>query len=280
MVETRFGPVHSLVIGSADAPYDILLIHGASGNVRDFEFGLTQALAPHARVIAFDRPGLGHTPPRHAKGETPRQQAEMLDAAAEQLGVRRAVVVGHSYGGAVAMAWALHHPERVAAVVSLAGATMPWKGPLGPWYHIASSDIGGATVVPLVAALAPRRVAERTIDVIFAPQTPPAGYAERIGLDLILRPQQLRSNAKQVNGLKPHVQAMSEVYHQLRVPVEIVHGDQDTIVPLNTHSRPMAALIPGARLTVLPGIGHMPQHADRDATVDAILRAAQRAGLR
>ena len=95
--------VHAHVEGDADAPA-VILIHGASGNSRDFSFDLTGRLADRYRVIAFDRPGLGHTPALHGRGESPFEQAALLDAAAEALGVERAVVVGHSFGGSVAMA--------------------------------------------------------------------------------------------------------------------------------------------------------------------------------
>lgn len=271
--------VHAHVEGRPDAPA-VILIHGASGNSRDFSFDLTGRLADRYRVIAFDRPGLGHTTPLHPRGESPQEQAQLLDAAARALGVERAVIVGHSYGGSVAMAWALDHPERVAGVVSLAGATMPWEGGLGPWYAVASSTLGGATVVPIAASIASERVARNSIARIFAPDRVPAGYAEYVGVGLSIRPSSLRSNARQVNGLKPHVMAMAPRYPTLRIPVEAVHGTADTAVPLSIHSARMIALIPEARLTELPGVGHMPHHARPEAAVAAIDRVATRAGLR
>lgn len=288
MAEQRYPPtgqlldvggttVHAHVEGSGPT---VILIHGASGNTRDFTFDLTGRLAERYRVIAFDRPGLGHTEVLRVEGESPQEQARLLDDAAAQLGVGRAVIVGHSYGGAVALAWALERPDRVAALVSLAGAANEWEGGLGPWYAIASSQLGGATVVPLISALAPRGRAERAMGSIFAPQPVPDGYADYIGVDLTLRPETLRANARQVNGLKPHIVEMAKRYGEIDVPVEIVHGDADTIVPLDIHSRPLARQIDGANLTVLEGVGHMPHHADPEAVVAAIDRAASRAGLR
>jgi len=288
MAERRYPPtgqlldvggttVHAHVEGSGPT---VILIHGASGNIRDFTFDLTGRLSDRYRVIAFDRPGLGHSELLRPGGESPQGQARLLDEAAAQLGVDRAVIVGHSYGAAVALAWALERPDRVAALVSLAGAANEWEGGLGPWYAIASSRIGGATIVPLVSALAPRGQAERAMTSIFAPQPVPEGYADYIGVDLTLRPATLRANARQVNGLKPYVVEMSRRYGEIDVPVEIVHGDADTIVPLDIHSRPLARQIDGANLSVLEGVGHMPHHSDPEAVVAAIDRAAARAGLR
>ncbi len=268
--------VHAHVEGRGPA---VILLHGASGNTRDFTFDLVGRLARRYRVIAFDRPGLGHSEPLHDRGESPLEQAVHLDAAAEALGVRRAVIAGHSFGGAVAMAWALARPARAAAVVSLAGATNPWAGGLGPWYGIAASRFGGATLVPLVAALAPRSRAEAFLGAIFRPQRVPEGYVAHIGIELALRPEQIRTNARQVNGLKPHLEAMAARYGELRLPVEILHGDADRIVALAVHGARLAAMVPGARLTTLAGVGHMPHHADPQATAALIDRAARRAGL-
>lgn len=277
VIEIAGTEIHAHVEGAGP---DVILIHGASGNARDFTFDLVGRLSDRYRVIAFDRPGLGHSERLHNDGESPQEQAAILDAAAAELGVTRAILVGHSYGGAVALAWALDHPERVAGVVSLAGAANLWEGGLGAWYAVASSRIGGATVVPLVAALAPRSRAEDVIGTIFEPQAVPTGYADHVGVELSLRPDTIRANARQVNGLKPHIARMAPRYGEISVPVEILHGSDDTIVPLAIHSEPLSRQIPGAQLTVLEGVGHMPHHADPEAAVAAIDRAATRAALR
>nr|WP_175501210.1 alpha/beta hydrolase [Poseidonocella pacifica] len=276
--------VHAHVEGNGP---DLILIHGASGNTRDFTFDLVDRLSDRYRVIAFDRPGLGWTDrlpgksgPSNTTSETPEEQAILLDAAAEVLGVERAVILGHSYGGAVALAWALERPEKVAGLTLVSAASQPWEGGTGTFYTIGSSRLGGAVVIPALAAVIPRSYVDVVLKDIFKPQTPPAGYAERIGAPLTLRPESLRANAQQIDALKPLVREMSPRYSSLHIPVEIVHGDADEIVPLEVHSRPLANQIPGANLTVLPGIGHMPHHVAPEAVTDAIDRTAARAALR
>ncbi|MDO9526717.1 MAG: alpha/beta hydrolase [Gemmobacter sp.] len=265
--------VHADVRGTGQ---DVVLIHGAGGNTRDFTFDLANRLARDFRVISFDRPGLGWSDSAGPDGISPLVQADILRAAAAQLGVRRPVVVGHSYGGAVAMAWALRDPQGTGAVVSVAGATMPWPGGLGAWYTITASDLGGVTLVPLITAFAPEARADQAIESIFAPDPVPAGYGAYIGAGLTLRRDSLRENARQVNGLKPHVTYMAAQYSQLTLPVEIIHGTADTTVPAQVHAQPMAALLPDAHVTLLNGVGHMPHHARPDAVVAAIRRAAAR----
>jgi len=272
--------VHAHVSGSGP---DVVLIHGAGGSLRDFTFDLAGRLSGRYRVIAFDRPGHGYTDAVGADGQAilaPKDQAALLQAAARQIGISDAIVVGHSFGGSVAMAWALAAPQDTRGIVTLAGATMPWPGGLGATYHINASTLGGALVVPAVTAWVPLKTARRVLAGIFAPQAMPDGYAEGFGLPMAIRRIVLRTNARQVTALRPYIVEMSKRYGTLDMPAELLHGTADTIVPLHIHSGPLAALLPDAVLTRLDGIGHMPQHAAPEAVVAAIDRVARRAGLR
>lgn len=274
--------IHVKVMGQGS---DIILIHGASGSLRDFTFGLVDRLSEDYRVIALDRPGLGWSNrPRGADSggaaEPPRLQARLLQQAVEALNITRPIVVGHSYGGAVALAWALEHPDETAALVLLAAASNPWPGDLGALYRINSTLLGSAVVIPAITALAPNSIIESTTASIFAPQLTPDGYLNHLGPEMSLRRSTLRANAQQVMGLRPHIVEMSKHYPTLTLPVEILHGTDDTTVPLKIHSEPLARQIPGAVLTRLEGVGHMPHHADPEAVLAAIDRAATRAGLR
>lgn len=277
-------PVHVQTLGSGP---DLILIHGASGNLRDWTFDFAGRVSDRYRVIMLDRPGLGWTGRLPGKGgpwntasETPMEQAELLQKAAQIIGVERPVVVGHSFGGAVAMAWALRQPEQTAAVVMLSAVSNPWPGDLGWTYTVIGTTAGGGLLVPIISAFLPQSYVDTNIESIFTPQAAPEGYADRIGASLVLRRESLRANTQQVNYLRPHIVEMSKDYGSLSMPFEIVHGDADTIVPLSVHSEPLSRQVPDAMLTVLPGIGHMPHHVDPDAVEAAIDRAAARAGLR
>ncbi|WP_368667861.1 alpha/beta fold hydrolase [Palleronia pontilimi] len=271
-------------VQKGDGP-DLVLLHGASGNLREFTFRFVDQVKDRYRVTVFDRPGLGYTElapnlrdPWGNDGEAPLQQASLLAAAARAIGVDRPIVLGHSYGGAVAMAWALDHAPSAVVVVS--GATQPWEGGLGPLYTVNGSKFGGSVVVPLISAFTTDNVVRGAVAGIFDPQEPPDGYLDHIGAPLTLRADSFRANARQVNTLKPHVIHMSQRYPELRLPVEIVHGTADEVVPIHIHSEKLVNQIEGATLHRLPGIGHMPHHVAMPAVVDAIDRAAFRAGLR
>ena len=254
---------------------DVVLIHGAGGNARDFTFDLVGRLASDFRVIAFDRPGFGYSDDLGDAGASPLMQAAHLQKAAALLGVTRPVVLGHSYGGSVAMAWALTDPGQTRGVVVVSGATLPWEGGLAAWYHVTGGRIGGATVVPLLTALVPEARTRSALDGIFAPDSVPAGYGAYVGPGLTLRRTSLRANGRQVLALKAHLAAMAPNYPKLDTPFELIHGTADQIVSAAVHSIPLSKMLPDARLTLIEGAGHMPHHSHSDTVVAAIARLAR-----
>ncbi|MGR3548519.1 MAG: alpha/beta fold hydrolase [Roseovarius sp.] len=270
-------PVHAVVMGEGP---DLVLIHGASGNTRDMTFDLAPRLAQDYRVIVFDRPGLGFTARINCTGATITQQAALLQEAAAQLGADKPIVLGHSYGGAVALAWAVTQPDHIAAMVSLAGPAKPWDAGLSTYYRVLSHPVLGPLVIPLLTAFVRNSRVENAVQEIFAPQEPPADYMDQIGAALTLRRHSLRANALQRANLLHEIEALHQRYPEIDMPVEIVHGTADTTVGLSIHSEPLAAQVKDAHLTVLDGIGHMPHHSAPEAVIAAIHRAATRAGLR
>ncbi len=286
-VDVVGGRVHYVQEGSG--PH-LILIHGAGGNLREFTFDLMGRLTDRYTVTAFDRPGLGYTDrvpgvdigATATEGEGPLQQAIMLREAATNLGITDPILVGHSFGGIVSYAWAVHDldiesPVNAKAVVSLAGVTMPWPGDLGVYYRINGTAFGGAVAVPLISALVPESVVRDRIEGTFAPQDAPEGYAEHIGARLTLRPENFRANIRQVNTLRPKVVEISARYPELTLPIEIVHGTADTTVPIHIHAEEVIKIVPSANLTRLEGVGHMPHHAEPEVVINAIDRAATRA---
>lgn len=268
--------LHAVVLGQGP---DLVLIHGASGNTRDFTHDLAHRLAQRYRVIVFDRPGLGYSDRLHPRGASIREQAQLLSQAATQLGAEKPIVVGQSYGGAVALAWAVDCPTNISALVLLAGASQVWDGPLSRYYRTLSHRWIGPLVIPYLTAYVRDERVNRELDSIFTPQLPPAGYDAHIGAGLTLRRDCLRANALQRANLNAEIRALSPLYPQIDTPTELLHGSGDMIVGLPIHSEPLSDQIPNAYLTVLPGIGHMPQHVTKPDVIATIDRAAARAGL-
>ena len=273
--------VHAVVMGpdTGEAP-DLVLIHGLSGNFTDWTFRIGPELARDYRVIIFDRPGLGYTDGIDSDGASVVQQAALLQAAAEQLGATKPIVLGHSYGGAVALAWAINHPDSLSALVAVAAASHPWDSGLSTYYKVLSHPVLGPLVIPAITAFVPESRVERGITEVFAPDDVPTGYFDQFAAALTLRRDSLRTNALHRATLLPQIRRMVPYYRDIAVPTEILHGTADTTVGVHIHSQPLTRAIPNANLVLLPGTGHMPHQAEPDETIAAIHRAATRAGLR
>ncbi|WP_336467261.1 alpha/beta fold hydrolase [Frigidibacter sp. MR17.14] len=255
---------------------DLVLIHGASGAARDFTFALAERLAGPYRLFIPDRPGFGWSDPAPGR-EGLEAQARILSAAVTLLGARDPLVLGHSYGGAVALAWAARRVGPISGLVLVAAPSHVWKGGMPLFYRLTSAGWGQRLLVPLIAAWVRRATLRRAVEEVFAPDPVPEGYSAHFGPMLSATRGVLRLNARQRKALKGELHAMPQLYPQLDLPVEMLHGTADEIVWPSVHAQPLAAAVPGARLVMLEGVGHMPHHARPAALVAAIDRAAARA---
>jgi len=269
--------LHYRVMG--DGP-PAVVIHGASGNLRDWTMGPAVELAKTNRLLLIDRPGLGFSDRPSRAYSSPFVQARLMRAAAGQLGFERSLLIGHSFGGSVALAWALDAPETVRGLMALAAPSQVWPGGVDAVYHLTGQPvIGDIATRVLPGFVGPERV-QQAITNVFAPQDPPEGYMEGIGVDLALRPATLRANGQDILALKEHVRGMVPRYPSLSIPVELLHGTSDTIVPNYIHSEKLVEQLPDARHTPLLGVGHMPHHVALDQIATALKRLNARVGRR
>ncbi|NOX39879.1 MAG: alpha/beta hydrolase [Alphaproteobacteria bacterium] len=258
----------------------IMLIHGASGNLRDMTMGLAPAISDRFTTIAVDRPGLGYTPPIGNKGATLKQQADLFAGLARKLGYDKIYVLGQSYGGAVALKMALEYPDLVAGLVLISTPSNVWDTGLSTLYKINANPISGPILRLIVAAFPPKKLVDDSLVEIFAPQLVPENYADMVGTGLTLRQVTQKSNALQVAALKEEIRAMVPRYGEIMMPVEAIHGTKDIIVPYEIHTKKLAHQIKGIEVTVLQNVGHMPHHTNLKDVVAVIDRLQQRAGLK
>jgi pimeloyl-ACP methyl ester carboxylesterase len=268
--------LHVEVIGRGP---DLVLIHGSSGNTRDFTHALAPELAARYRVFVVDRPGLGWSDP-HPDGDGLEAQARVIQAAVAKLGADKPIVLGQSYGGAVALTWAALLPDTLAGLVPVSAVAYPWPTGLGLYYTLLSHPLGRAALIPLITAFVPRAVVLREIDKVFAPQSAPSGFPAYFGPELTVRRGQMRVNARQRRILLDEIIRLSPRWAGLDLPLEVVHGDADWVVHHAIHSERLGAENPNAQITILPGIGHMPHHVARAAVIAAVDRAALRANVK
>jgi pimeloyl-ACP methyl ester carboxylesterase len=267
--------LHVVVLGvprnSAEAEPAVVLVHGASGNLEDMRLALGERLASAHRVILIDRPGHGWSSrPESDDYASPARQAELVAAALEKLGVRRAVLIGHSWGGACAIAYALEFPERTAGLVLLSAVTHPWPANAGWYNNLAGLPYIGAVFLRTCVYPLGLLLIESASRAIFEPQAVPEGYLRQAAIRLVLRPKTFYSNARDLALLKDFVTRQVPRYAKLRARTIIISGDCDSVVSPEINARALAAALPSAKLVLLKDIGHMPHHAAPGVVAGAV----------
>ena len=249
----------------------VVLIHGNLVTHRDFvASGLVQRLATDHRVIAFDRPGYGHSTRPRDRRWTQTAQAHLLHQALRRLGVDHPVIVGHSMGAMVAMLMALEHPADVGRLVLLSGYYEPtvrldaWL--MSPVALPVLGDVAVNTALPVWARL----TLPLALKAMFEPKEVPADYLEVVSDEMMMRPVQLRANAEDAAFMVRQAKRDQKRHGELRMPVAILAGADDQIVDPQAHSVQLHEEIPDSTLTVLPEVGHMVHHAAAETVVAAV----------
>lgn len=259
LVEVNGADVHVLEQGT-DGPV-VLMIHGASANAREFTWTLAPRLADSHRVLMVDRPGHGHSE-RPEDANTLKVQAEQVAGALKQLAPgKKAIVVGHSFGGAVSLRLALDHPELVDGLVLLAPVSHDWGGGGAAWYNkYAGHPLIGPAFTQLVPIVGPAQV-KRGVTNVFSPKPAPEGYFEKSGIGLLFRPSNFTANARDVNALRLELGAQQDRYTEIAVPTVVFSGALDTVISPPLHVGKLKHQVDGLELVKLADGGHMPHHA-------------------
>lgn len=249
----------------------VMLIHGNNVWWRDFlASGLIDILARNHRVIAFDRPGFGHSERPRDRLWTPSAQAELIAAAQLRLGIASAAVVGHSMGSLVALALALDHPDQVRTLVLLGGYHFPKLRVDALMAAPVALPVLGDVMRYTVTALSARALLAGSVKQMFAPNDVPAGFMPVLSREMLVRPTQLRANAEDAAFMMPAARQASERLLELRMSVTIIAGEKDAVVDTEAHSKRLHEMLPGSRLVVVPDTGHMVHHVAQQLVAQAV----------
>jgi len=265
------GTIHVLDISPRDVKGPpIVMIHGATSTLGTMRLPVGDELAKTHRVILIDRSGHGWSERDDLQKSSPATQARMIDDALGQLGIERAIIVVHSLAGALGALMPLNYPQRTAGVVMLAPVAYPWPGGVGEYNRIMTLPVIGPLLAYTITLPLGTLLMEPGVRAVFSPQTPPPDYVAITQARLVLRPRNFLANAWDLTTLKAAVAEQSPRYDQIRRPITVITGDADTIVSPTIHSRRFAATVPGAKLIVLPGVGHMVQNAAPELVIREI----------
>jgi pimeloyl-ACP methyl ester carboxylesterase len=254
----------------------LVLIHGLGSMIDDFVLsGLFARAAERYRVIAIDRPGYGESTRPRDRLWTLSRQAEVIQRALRRLDVYCPVMVGHSLGATVALAYALQFPvERLVLASGVYYPSVRLDAPilLPPGIPVLG-DLLRYTVSPILGRL----LWPAWLRLIFAPSPVPRRF-KPFPAWMALRPSQLRAIGEDAAVVLPEVKAMGARYRRLRVPTVLVAGTQDRYVSWRAHTFRLHSELPDSRLVLVPNAGHMVHHVAAARVMEAIEAAHAHVG--
>jgi pimeloyl-ACP methyl ester carboxylesterase len=208
---------------------------------------------------------MGYTTDRPRGSDTLALQAQVAAGVIEQLGLRKPVVVAHSWGGAVALRLALDRPDLVGGLVLIAPVAFEWEGGVD-WYNYWSANpISGWLFNNVIAQPFAGASVKSGMEGAFAPSIPPEGWMDAARVSLAARPESLRANGEDLVAAKREVTAQQARYPDIKVPVAILAGDGDRVVSPSIHAVRLAQVLPNARIEILSGVGHLPHEASPES---------------
>lgn len=225
----------------------VVFIHGFPFDSSMWEPQIPVVLAAGRRAVVPDLPGFGESDvPEERSAYSVDRYADVVAALISDLGLGHVVVVGLSMGGYIALALARRHPDVLAGLV-LADTRADPDTPEGRQTRTDNQTVvqEKGDVMPLVDGLLERVLSEAA----------PCHAEARLRLSGVM---QATAPAGWIGALEAmkNRRDSTDVLPTISVPTLVVVGESDALVPLDVAER-MAAAIPGARLEVVPGAGHV-----------------------
>lgn len=273
----EIGPDRSLHVVTGGEGVDILLLHGALATHQDWLAGPFGDLLQFGRIIVVDRPGHGRSRrPRYEA--SPRAQAAQIREGLRALDVKRPVIVAHSFGGRTALAYAEQFPDEVAELILLAPAAFPELRPLEHSLLAPRAfPIGGPVWARLMTWSFDRPMLEMIHQSMFAPQIPHGRWKQAYEWNHVLDPAQSVAQGEEFVEFHPFGRPDPFDFRTITVPTHILAGTGDLILRDWRQARPLAQILPNARLTLLEGVGHMVHHSATEALIAAVEEAVRAA---
>lgn len=235
----------------------IVMVHGLGGQLRNFTYALTAMLEGEHRLIVVDRPGSGYSTAK--AGTTPdiRAQGRLVARLIDKLGLEKPLLVGHSLGGAVALAAALAAPGRIGGLMLLAPLTQPQDEVPEAFRRLQrDSALSRKLVARTVGVPMGRLTSKPNLQMIFAPDPVPDDFGTRGGGLLALRPGNLEAAMYDIFAARDDMDAIVPRYRELKLPVSILFGRGDNLLDPELHGRRTAGAIAGGAFELIEG-GHM-----------------------
>lgn len=248
----------------------VVMIHGLPGTNRDFEL-VTREL-PGVHVISIDRPGFGWS-----KGGwvSYQEQINVVHDLLSRLHLAPAILVGHSFGGALTLGVARRYPQDIAKMVLVAPGAGGMRSKMPDLFNARYVRFSQLPVVDTFFDVVANNVIKRVAGVsgakrAFDPAPVDSSYVQRL-LSVSMSPGNLAAFASDQLQFDETSEWLDENVSQIRVPSVIIGARSDKLVAVD-HVRRLAGELPGADLTVVDG-GHMIPYTHPDVIAAQVRRA-------
>jgi pimeloyl-ACP methyl ester carboxylesterase len=260
------GEVLRVYNGDDNGP-DVLLIHGCPGMIEDWDW-LIGKLFWGFHVVAYDRPGYGASKGVNIPYNM-KHNADVALALMDQMGMKDAVVVGHSYGAEIALNMALREPERVKSFVLAGSSAYDVDGIPSECEKIGWPVIGNVVAV-YYWLNGGKEFIKKTLTGLFSPEKDTIGFINKRA-KLWSKPRILISSSRELLQFNEGLEPMISEYKNIKKSVYIVSGEFD---PWIKQARKLHANMPGSKFTEIPNAGHYITVTQREAIADIIEEAS------
>jgi pimeloyl-ACP methyl ester carboxylesterase len=233
----------------------VVMIHGNAGSIEDFEFGAIEKLSSNYRVLAIERPGHGKSDRPRGRTVDVEYQARLLHQALSSLNVAQPVLVGHSWGAALALSYALQYPTEVSALILVAPAAYPDAGEGRLLQAINKPPVIGDVPLLLGRSFVGRHILKGILRRAFSPEPLPEKYFRMVSSSW-LGLKQLRAYLDDEANLNASLRKLSKRYSEINIPVVILTGDHDQIVSPRQNAYRLKDSIANSLLIELKNTGH------------------------
>lgn len=240
----------------------LILIHGLGAHLETWD-GWAEALQSDFRVVRFDLPGAGLSPPDQTGDYTDERSLALILALMDKLGVKSASLIGNSIGGRIAWKFAAAHPKRVDKLVLIAP-----DGFASPGFEYGKPADVPATMSALKYVL-PKSMLRSNLELAYGDPEKLTGETLQRYHDLMLAPG---SRAAFIERMRQTVLVPPEpILRRIKAPVLLLWGEKDQMIPA-TNAADYQRALPGAELAILPNLGHVPHEEDPAASLTPVVK--------
>ena len=261
-------------IGKGD---DIILVHGGLGSIETF-LPLAEILSKKYRITIFDRPGCGFSEVNEYTYSL-KGNAQIIKGLIDTLGIKKPLIVGHSHGSAVTMAFNNYYPNIAKGYLLLGLCAFPYEEIAYAKTPIEEKIIGNTAMIPVfgkgfakifLMAIGKDMYKDAFVK-IFYPGNMPDGYMDNAS-PWITDPRTMITLFRNAWDFDKDIRPFYKNYPNIKTKLTIINGEKDFYIETPPGAKRLNKEVVGSKLIILPETGHMVYYENRDVVIEEITK--------